>query len=140
MRVNTMRHEGVSATCDKCINFTCKGYVLEDSNRLICGNHEFQIVDSVPYGYVIWNIGQNMVDGWLPLVQTGGRDGCQVIGIKKAIKVDGAQVILSAVGYGPHTIATMQKYIEENERKKNRTHCVKRMKAALPFMCKIKGL
>lgn len=31
--------------------------------------YEFEIVDKMPYGYDIWNIGKNMVDGYLPLAQ-----------------------------------------------------------------------
>lgn len=29
----------------------------------------FELVDRVPRGYLIWNIGKNMVDGYLPLSQ-----------------------------------------------------------------------
>lgn len=30
------------------------------------GNDVFEIVDTVPLGYSIWNIGHNMPDGYLP--------------------------------------------------------------------------
>ncbi len=29
--------------------------------------HKFEIVDRVPLGYHVWNIGENMPDGYLPL-------------------------------------------------------------------------
>lgn len=29
--------------------------------------HTFELVDHVPLGYSIWNIGKNMADGYLPL-------------------------------------------------------------------------
>lgn len=29
--------------------------------------HTFEIVERVPMGYQIWNIGKNMIDGYLPL-------------------------------------------------------------------------
>ena len=31
-----------------------------------CG-HTFEVVEEVPLGYEIWNIGKNMIDGYLPL-------------------------------------------------------------------------
>jgi hypothetical protein len=101
--------------------------------------HEFELVDSVPIGYRIWNIGKNMIDGYLPLVQVGGYDGCQVnTRTMKAVKIDGAQTILSAVGYGPETVGEMEKHIEKYE--KSRPMEVELMKKALPIMRKIKGL
>jgi len=27
----------------------------------------FEVVDKIPAGYVVWNIGDNMVDGYLPI-------------------------------------------------------------------------
>lgn len=100
---------------------------------------EFELVDSVPHGYQIWNIGKNMIDGSLPLVQTGGYDGCQVnTRTMKAIKIDGAQTILAAVGCGPKTVKDMEAYIKKYE--KTRTTEVERMRNAIPIMRKIKGL
>ena len=101
--------------------------------------HEFELVDGVPLGYTIWNIGKNMIDGYLPLVQVGGYDGCQVnTRTMKAIKIDGAQTILAAVGYGVYTVKEMEAHIKKYE--KSRPMEVERMKKALPIMRKIKGL
>lgn len=106
-------------------------------SKIVCDNLEFELVDYIPYGCRIWNIGKNMIDGYLPLVQVGGYDGCQVnTSTMKAIKVDGAQTILAAIGIGPRTVDEMELYVEKNPNKWG----VDRMKAALPFMKKIKGL
>lgn len=71
---------------------------VHDTVKIIVdGTNTFQVVDSVPLGYVIWNIGNNMADGYLPLCQVGGPDGCQVNpDTLKAVKCDGAQTILDA--------------------------------------------
>lgn len=37
----------------------------------------------------------------------------------KAMKCDGAQVILDAIGFGPQTSDAMQKYIAKNGKKEN---------------------
>lgn len=37
---------------------------------LIVGDHTFQVVDFVPFGYEIWNIGKNMLKRLSPFVQT----------------------------------------------------------------------
>lgn len=112
--------------------------------KIISGNHEFELVDSIPYGgYRIWNIGKNMVDGYLPLVQTGGYDGCQVnIRTMKAIKVDGAQTILAAIGRGQGTIQEMETYIKRYKNSKvESTKChVKKLEGALEVMRSIKGI
>lgn len=105
--------------------------------KITSGKHEFELVESVPWGYKIWNIGKNMIDGYLPIVQVGGYDGCQVnTSTMKAIKTDGAQTILEAIGAGPSTVKEMESYIEKHPNEWG----VDRMKIALPLMRKIKGL
>lgn len=101
----------------------------------------FELVDSVPLGYQIWNIGKNMIEGYLPLVRVGGYDGCQVIGTMKAIKLEGSQIILEAIGGGQNTIEAMERYIKRYKNAKPNTWSyrqVERMKKALPFMYSIK--
>lgn len=106
-------------------------------------SHTFELVDRVPLGYKIWNIGANMADGYLPLCRLcaiqpfpGGRS--IEVDTLKAIKCDGAQVILEAAGLGADTPEEMEQYIKKNENNKKKQYGVKRMKAALPYMRKIK--
>ena len=108
------------------------------------GEHVFEIVDRVPCGYTIWNIGKNMVDGYLPLCRLkavqpfqGGRE--IEVDTLKAIKVDGAQIILEAVGGGQNTPEQMEAYIKRYRNTKPGTWSYKQvrsMKAALPIMRK----
>jgi len=105
--------------------------------------HTFEVVESVPNGYFIWNIGSNMVDGYLPLCRLsayqpfpGGR--AIETDTLKAIKTDGAQIILSAVGYGPNTVKEMESHIKKHSAGAP-YECAK-MQKALPYMRKIKGL
>ena len=105
--------------------------------------HTFELVDAVPLGYSIWNIGENMVDGYLPfcrLKQVQPFPGGRAIETDtlKAIKCEGAQIILAAVGYGPETPEEMERYIQKYSGNKNRAFEVERMKKALPFMRKLK--
>jgi hypothetical protein len=32
----------------------------------------FEVVNKIPAGYEIWNIGKNMVDGYIPLTEVDG--------------------------------------------------------------------
>ena len=62
----------------------------------------FEIINCIPLGYQIWNIGE-FIDGYLPLCklkQIQPFEGCTEIETDtlKAIKVDGAQKILNAIG------------------------------------------
>lgn len=116
------------------------------NNKLEHDGHIFEIVDCVPAGYQVWNIGKNMIDGYLPLCKLksvqrfeGGRD--IETDTLKAIKTDGAQIILSAVGGGQNTIESMERYIKRYSKSRPGTwsHRQKeRMKEALKYMYQIK--
>jgi hypothetical protein len=110
-------------------------------NKITNGRHEFIVVDYIPYGYKLWNIGKNMVDGYLPLVITGGYNGCQVVGIKKAVKCKEAQAVLSAIGVGQGTIKQMQEYITENKNSNDawKIMHVARLEKAVSILLTIKG-
>ena len=102
----------------------------------------FELVDRVPRGDLICNIGKNMVDGYLPLCRLayfqpfpGGRN--IEVETLKAIKCEGAQTILAAIGWGPETPEEMERYIEKHERKGTHIMEVESMKKALPLMRQI---
>lgn len=109
------------------------------------GKHTFELVDRVPSGYEIWSIGKNMVDGYLPLCRmkadqpfAGGRAIEQ--DTLKAIRLDGAQTVLQAFGYGPHDIKSMERYVKRYGESKTAyvMRRVERMKAALEIMRSLK--
>lgn len=107
------------------------------------GKDTFEVVEEVPYGYIIWNIGKNMVDGYLPLCRLSSQQpfaGARCIDANtlKAIKTDGAQTIMAAAGYGPDTVKKMEDYIAKYARR--RPYECSKMRTALPFMRQIKGL
>lgn len=104
------------------------------------GKNNFEVVESIPQGYIIWNIGKNMIDGYLPIVEMDS-DGYSVnIATMKAIKVDEAQVILSAIGGGQNTIESMERYIKRYKNAKGAftRKQVERISKALPIMKSIK--
>lgn len=113
---------------------------------IISGEYTFEIVENIPRNYFIWNIGKNMIDGYLPLCRLAGRqpfEGGRCIDVEslRAIKIDEAQIILAAIGGGQCTIESMEKYIKCYKNAKCGTYSyaqVQRMKKALPIMKKIK--
>jgi hypothetical protein len=112
-------------------------------SKIIAGLHEFEVVDEIPWGYTIWNIGKNMIDDYLPLVQVGGYDGYQVnINTMKAIKVKDAQIVLNAIGWGTDTVKEMEsfqkKYADTFDASKQAQ--IIRINNALPIMRGIKGI
>ena len=86
-----------------------------------------------------------MIDGYLPLCRLayfqpfpGGRN--IEVETLKAIKCEGAQTILEAIGYGPETPDQMERYIEKHSGESScgrHATAVKRMKKALPLMRQI---
>ena len=113
-----------------------------DRQTITHHGNTFELVDKVPRGYFVWNIGKNMIDGYLPLCRLaffqpfpGGRN--IEVETLKAIKCEGAQTILAAIGWGPETPEEMERYIEKHERKGTHAMEVERMKKALPLMRQI---
>lgn len=103
--------------------------------------HTFEIVNHIPLGYHIWNIGKHIEDGYLPLCQMIGGTYTINSNTLKAIKIPEAQIILSAIGVGPETPEQMEKYIEKHKNDNPNSweySVVKKMNKALPFMKKLK--
>lgn len=104
-------------------------------------SNEYTIVTEPPLGYEIWNI-KDAPNGCLPFCRLkmmqpfGGAREIEPDTLK-AMKCDGAQVILDAIGFGPQTSDAMQKYIANNGKKENKKWICERMKKAIPFMKKI---
>lgn len=65
--------------------------------KLVSNGIEFELVEKIPEGYVIWNIGTNMKDGYLPLCQIDNGYNVNVETLK-AIKLEKAQEILAIIG------------------------------------------
>ena len=111
------------------------------------GRHTFEIVEEVPDNFYIWNIGKNMVEGYLPLCELRKEQelegGMEIkTSTLKAIKIKDAQVILAAMGYGPKNIEEMEQFIEDYKNNKDswQYQVIDNMKKALPIMKTIKGL
>ncbi len=121
---------------------------MNEIKTITVGENVFEIINYVPVGYSIWNIGRNMIDGYLPLCRLspyqsfpGGRE--IEADTLKAIKCDGAQTILEAIGGGQCTVEEFEQYIKHYRNSKSGTWShrqVERMKRALPYMKQIKGL
>ncbi len=107
----------------------------------------FQLVDKIPLGYMIWNIGTNMPKGYLPLCRLASRqpfEGARNIDpdTLKAIKIEGAELVLAAIGNGQNTVAEMEKFLAKNQDPEPGTWTyeqVKRIQAALPVLRKVDG-
>ena len=114
---------------------------MNETKTLTVGKYKFEIVDAVPPGYRIWYIGKYMPPGYLPLCELK-ENSLQIIpDTLKAIKIDGAQKILDAVGWNTNTISEMEQYIKRhrNAKKGSRVYeHVQKVKAALPIMRQIR--
>lgn len=91
--------------------------------------YEYQVVDKIPDGFHIWNVGEHAPKNILPLVVC---DKDYHINTKHmlAIITDDAQTILKAVGITGDTIPEMKKYIKTHndifsERMKKAIECLK---------------
>ena len=109
------------------------------------GEHVFEIVNEVPRGYMVWNIGDNMAEGYLPFCRLSTYqpfpDGRNIeVDTLKALKCEGAREILSIASFGCRTIDDVEEYLNKHKNPKPGTATymdVQRCKEALPYMRKI---
>lgn len=108
--------------------------------KIKSGHNEFEVVESVPKHYFIWNIGKNMVDGYLPLCEWLNPEDTENFSINvdtlKAVKLPEAQLVLEAVP-AANTPWGMETYIKKYSEAAKGTweyRMVERMKKALPIL------
>lgn len=115
------------------------GTTIEVIDRF--GSHTFELVSEVPLGYEIWNIGRNMAPGYLPLCRPDPLRLWHVeVDTLKAIKIEGAEYILDAIGGGQNTLEKMERYVKRYRDSQTPVvqHRVNRFLKAIPIMKKIK--
>ena len=110
--------------------------------NLVGETNVFEIVESIPKGYMLWNIGSNMKADYLPLVQP--IKGTYNVNPKtmKAIYVKDAQTVLKALGRGQKTVKQMEIYIKKysNAKMKSTKIHVERLKKAVEILKTVKGV
>ena len=78
----------------------------------------FEVVNKIPKNYEIWNIGDNMADGYLPLCEF--KEGYNVnIETLKAIKIEGEEleILRHAVNYGVKDLKSAKKALNRKNPK-----------------------
>lgn len=75
-------------------------------------NHSFEVVDTIPSGYQVWNIGNNMTEGYLPLCQLEGGTCSVITTTLKAIKIDDPELLAllrMGASYGVHDLESCKR-------------------------------
>lgn len=85
--------------------------------------HVFEIVDKIPFGFFVWNIGENMGhDEYIPICQDlrpGDKDNYEINpNTLKAIKlsVEEVQLLRKAAGYGVVSKETAEKALKSKKK------------------------
>lgn len=85
--------------------------------------HKFQIVDKIPVGFCVWNIGENMgSDEWIPLAQNlkpGDKENFEINpDTLKAIRLNPkeVQILREAAGVGVNSLKTAEKALKSKRR------------------------
>lgn len=106
---------------------------MDEIKRIACGEYIFEVIDEIPCGYEFWNIGKNMIEGYLPLCRLsaiqpfeGGR--CVDVDSLKAIKLDGAQTVLAASIHGQTSVEAMEKYLARYQGKRVNESTLRQMR------------
>ena len=93
--------------------------------RITNERHTFEVVENIPEGYTVWNIGDNMTDGYLPLCQS---ENFQINpNTLKAIKMDHEELKLmrEAAGYGVEDLKSAKRAMN---RKNPKSYIARRKK------------
>lgn len=111
------------------------------------GKDTYEVVDEIPVGYTIWNIGRNGPEGYLPLCRPAREqpfEGARSIDADalKAIKVEGAEEIMEAFGRGEETLYEFEQYVSRNKNSGccDIKHRVELYERAIPHMKQVKGI
>ena len=97
--------------------------------------YEFEIVESVPKGFIIWNVNILNDTGYLPLCETIAKGSYTVnTNTLKAIKCNGVDKVLKASLWGYNTIKKMDRYLAKNKK----TRDTKIINEAYPYMKELK--
>lgn len=119
---------------------------MSQHQYLQCDDVTFEVVDKIPGGnYEIWNIGANMINGYVPFCRMAFHQpfpGSRQIDVNslKAVKTDGAEIIMQAARCGCSTIKKMGKYLDYHKDAAVGTfeyqQC-ERIRSAMPFLKEI---
>lgn len=118
---------------------------IERVNRFNGNVEVYRVEEKAPKGnYVIWNIGKNAPEGYVPFcrILPGPYEWSRNIDPDSLVAVpsEGAAAVMEAVGYGPGTSKEMRKFVEEGEKRlpsntgKYAEWILDRMRKAIPFL------
>ena len=87
----------------------------------------FEVTEIYPLGYRIWNIGSNMLEGYVPFCRLASKqpfDGARKIDPSslRAMKSDGAEIIMQAAHSGCSTVKEMEDYLAKHKNSKFGTY------------------
>lgn len=91
------------------------------------GSRTFEVVDKIPNGYIVWNIGDNMVDGYIPLARPFAEYQIDPWTLK-AIRIDNASDLKLLREGAHHGIISLDTAIKASKIKnpKGRSACQKK--------------
>lgn len=100
-------------------------------------NCKYEVVDRIPENYVIWNIGSNAPEGYLPICKLKDKYNIDVDTLK-AIKTENSKILLKAAMYAQNS-KKMISYIKRHENSKNSYYkrAVNICKKALPLLLQL---
>lgn len=100
-------------------------------------NCTFELVDSVPLGYVMWNIGKNAPKGCIPFCRIIPGTNNVETDTLKAIRIDGAEKVMQALGNGCNTLPKMEQFMKRHQNAPEGTweyRKIQRIKEAIPVL------
>ena len=100
--------------------------------------HTYEIVEKIPANFFVWNIGENMAPGYIPICES--TEGYNVnVTTLKAIALDENEltILRNAAGYGVNDVKTAKRATKLNPKTRLATTKKELASAALPILERI---
>ena len=109
-------------------------------SKTMFNTHRFEVVEKIPSGFFVWNIGDNMVDGYIPIAESvrPGDRSCYEIRREtlKAIALDPAaiKILRDAANWGITSVKAANRALKRQPKSYNTRRQKELAEAALPIL------
>lgn len=109
-------------------------------SRSMFNTHRFEVVEKIPSGFFVWNIGDNMVEGYIPIAESlrpGDKDCYEIReSTLKAIALDPAaiKILRAAAGWGITSVKAANRAIKRQPKSYSTRRQKELAEAALPIL------
>lgn len=110
------------------------------TNTSCNATHTFEIVEKIPTGFFVWNIGENMTDGYIPICEILEGYSINTETLKAiALEENEIEIVRESARYGVNDLKSARRASKLNPKTRSTLHKKELAIAALPIFERITG-